>query len=273
MLFSTVLLAALLQLPSSVSELPSLLLERRLAAELSVGVGDTVTVRSIDANAAEGAFVVAGIHERPADPNRIARNEFEAVFHLPDLEKLLDLDDQVDRFAIVLRPGADARAVGDWVEGLAFGTQAMPTAELANQASTTFEVVSRFHDAIGLITMLASSIFLLCLMIIRVDERRPVVRTMGLIGISRRTIFLSIVLEAVVISVVASAIGAGLGVAITAAVNAYYGRFYETTLRFATLTPGILWTAVGVGVALGIAAGTLAALRIVRLSPQRLGER
>lgn len=270
---STLVLAAFLQLPASLPPLPTLLLERRLAAELSVGIGDTVTARSIEEAGRDGSFVVAGIHERPADPNRIARNEFEAIFHLSDLERVLGLDDQVDRFAITLRPGADPRQTGDWVEGLAFGTQAMATEELANQASTTFEVVSRFHDAIGLITMLASSIFLLCLMIIRVDERRAVVRTMGLIGISRRTIFLAVVLEAVAISLVAAAVGAGLGMAIAAAVNAYYGRFYETTLRFATVTPSIVWTAVAIGVGLGIAAGTLAALRIVRLSPQRLGER
>src|SRR5690606_14994511 len=115
--------------------------------ELAVSVGDTVTARSIEADSRTGVFIVGGIHERPADPNRIARNEFEAIFHLPDLEALLGLDDQVDRFAIVLRPGSDPVATADWVEGLAYGTQGMPTAELASRASTTFEVVSRFHDA------------------------------------------------------------------------------------------------------------------------------
>ena len=48
--------------------------------------------------------------------------------------------------------------------------------------------------------MLASSIFLLCLMVIRVDERRPDIRTMRLVGISRRTIFLAVVTEAVAIA-------------------------------------------------------------------------
>lgn len=274
-MLSFILLLSLspLQGAAQVPALPTVLLERRLATELSVEVGDTVTARSIEEGAAVATFVVGGIHERPADPNRIARNEFEAIFHLPDLEALLGLDDQVDRFAIALRPGADSEKTADWVEGLAYGTQGMPTAELANQASTTFEVVSRFHDAIGLVTMLASSIFLLCLMVIRVDERRAEVRTMGLIGISRRTIFLAVVLEAVAISLVAAAIGAGLGMAMAAAVNAYYSSFYETTLRFAAVTPAIVWTAVGIGVALGVGAGALAALRIVRLSPQRLGER
>jgi putative ABC transport system permease protein len=164
--------------------LPEILVEQRLAAELGATVGDTVLVRPLASDATPRPFLIAGIHQRPADPNRIARNELEAVFHLPDLEALLGLDDRVDRFALALRPVSDPRAAGAWIEGLAFGTQAIPTADLARQASTTFEVVSRFHDAIGIITMFASSIFLLCLMVIRVDERRAQVRTMGLIGIS-----------------------------------------------------------------------------------------
>jgi putative ABC transport system permease protein len=179
----------------------------------------------------------------------------------------------VDRFALALRPGSDPRAAGAWIEGLAFGTQAIPTADLARQASTTFEVVSRFHDAIGIITMFASSIFLLCLMVIRVDERRAQVRTMGLIGISRRTVFITVVVEAVAISVVSAILGGALGLLATAGVNAYYGAYYQKTLQFAAVTPRILWTAAGVGVALGIGAGMLAALRIVRIPPQRLGER
>jgi hypothetical protein len=56
-------------------------------------------------------------------------------------------------------------------------------------------------------------------------------------------------------------------------VNAYYAAFYDTTLRFALLTPRILLTALLLGVLLGVVAGTLAALRIVHVPPQRLGER
>src|SRR5690606_21052471 len=113
-------------------------------------------------------------------------------------------------------------------------------------------VVSRFHDAIGLVTLLASGIFLLCLMVIRVDERRADVRTLRLVGISRGTILRTVVLEAVAVAGVASAIGIGLGALLAAGVNAYYAAFYDTTLRFAILSPRILLTALLLGIALGV---------------------
>ena len=146
-------------------------------------------------------------------------------------------------------------------------------AELAGRTSTTFRVISRFHDAIGFVTLLASGIFLLCLMIIRVDERRSDVRTMRLIGISRLTVLSTVITEAVLIATVASVAGVVLGALISVGVNAYYGAFYDTTLRFAILTPQIVITAIILGIVLGVAAGTLAALRLLRLPPQKLGER
>ena len=265
---STVLAVALLL------QLPGLLIERRLADALPAEVGDTLQVAaSGTTGAAPRPFVVEGIFQRAADPNRIARNEYEVRFHLPDLEAMLPVRDRVDRFAVSLRPGADAEGAAGWVESLAFGTEAFDARGLADRTSTTFAVVSRFHDAIALVTLLASGIFLLCLMVIRVDERRADVRTMRLIGISRGTILRTVILEAVSVAAVASLLGIGLGALLSALVNAYYAAYYDTTLRFALLTPRILGTAMLLGIALGVGAGSLAALRIVRVPPQRLGER
>lgn len=267
------LMVLLLAVAPQTGDLPGILLERRLAAELAAEPGDTVMARALSGAGQERPFLVEGIYERAADPNRISRNELEVRFHLPDLEELLGLDDRVDRFAIELREGADVRSAGEWIEGLAYGTRVIATTDLTDEASTTFQVVSRFHDAIGLITMLASGIFLLCLMVIRVDERRSDVRMLRLVGISRRTVFGAIVIEAVSISAVAAGLGAVIGALMTAVVNAYYASYYDTTLRFALLDAQVIWTAIGTGVVLGVVAGVLAALRVVALSPQRLGER
>jgi putative ABC transport system permease protein len=253
--------------------LPEILVERRLAQEAAVGVGDTVRVRALASEAAARPFVVAGVFERAADPSRIARNELEVRFHLPDLEALLPFHDRVDRFAVILAPGADADSAARWIESIAFGTRAYGSRRLAEEASATFLVVSRFHDAIGIVTILASAIFLLCVMIIRVDERRADVGTLRLVGISRRTVFRAIVLEAVAIAVVGSAVGAALGVGASAAVNAHYARVYDTTLRFALVTPRIVAAAAVLGLLLGAVAGALAAWRVVTTPPQRLGER
>ena len=253
---------------------PEILVERRLAERAALVVGDTVRVRALAvAEAHARPFVVAGVFERPADPNRIARNDYEVRFHLPDLEALLPTRDRVDRFAIALAPGTDASRTARWIEGIAQGTRVYRSAALAEESSATFQVVSRFHDAIGIVTILASAIFLLCVMVIRVDERKADMGVLRLIGVGRRTVFKTIVLEAIAIAIAGSAMGAALGVISARAVNAHYARVYDTTLRFALVTPRIVLLAALLGLALGSAAGALAAWRVVRVQPRRLGER
>jgi putative ABC transport system permease protein len=253
--------------------LPEVLVDRRLAESVPLEPGDTVRVRGLAGRTAPRAFVVAGVFEREADPNRISRNEMELRFHLPDLQALLPQHDRVDRFALVLERGARADSAARWVEGVAFGTRAYGSAALADQTSATFRVVSRFHDAIGIVTILASAIFLLCVMIIRVDERRRDMGVLRLIGVSRGTVFRAIVLEAVAIAVVGSAVGAGLGLVAARIVNAHYAGVYDTTLRFALVTPRIVLIAALLGLLLGVGAGVLAAWRVVSTPPQKLGER
>jgi putative ABC transport system permease protein len=272
MVFLLMVLSTLLVTPSATAEVPGMLIERRLAEHVPLAVGDTVRVRALG-EAEEHRFYVEGVFERAADPARIARNEFEVRFHLPDLEAMLPTRDRVDRFALVLAPGTSPDEVGRWIEALAYGTRAYTVAEVAEGSSATFRVISRFHRAIGVVTILASATFLLCVMIIRVDERRPDLGMMRLIGVSRRTVLRTIVLEAVTIAVIGSAVGALLGVIIARIVNAYYMRFYDTALQFALVTPRIVMLAALLGLILGTAAGVLSALRVVRLPPQRLGER
>ncbi len=267
MLFSLILLA-LLQLPT-----PDLLIERRLAADARLQVGDTLQVRPLAGSAEPQAFVVGGVFERAADPSRIARNEYEVRFHLPDLQAMLPQPDRVDRFAVVLQPGASADSAARWINGIVLTAQAFGSDALAEETSSTFRVVSRFHRAIGIVTILASGIFLLCVMIIRVDERRRDMGVLRLMGVARGTVFRAIVLEAIGIAVGGSALGAGIGVITSGLVNAHYARVYDTTLKFALVTPRIVLLAALLGLVLGGLAGVLAALRLVNTPPQRLGER
>ena len=265
-------LVALLQ-GFPIDRVPDLLIERRLAGEAGLEVGDTVRVRPIAGTGAPRPFIVGGVFERAADPNRIARNEFEVRFHLPDLQAMLPQSDRVDRFAVVLVPGTSPDSAARWINGIVLSAQAFGSDALAEETSSTFRVVSRFHRAIGIVTILASGIFLLCVMTIRVDERRRDMGVLRLMGVARGTVFRAVVLEAIGIALVGSALGAAFGVVISGVVNAHYARVYDTTLKFALVTPRIVLLAALLGLLLGVFAGTLAALRLVNAPPQRLGER
>lgn len=245
----------------------SITIDERLAARTALTVGDTVLLAPA-AGAAGDSVVVAAITRRSADPSEIARSEFRVRLHLDHLQSLTGAGDRVGRFAVQTRdvPGAVDSAAAR-INALAFGFRAYPAAEVAVETSATFRVVNRFHRAIGAITIVASAIFLLCITLLKVDERRRDVGALRLLGVSRRTVVRAVVLEASLVALVGSAMGAAIGYAAGGIVNWHYQGVYSTPLKFAIVTPGILLFATGLSLALGVIAGLLAAQRLVRRAP------
>ncbi len=247
-------------------------IERRLADAAHLHVGDTLRISTTDA-ADNPLARVAAIYEPHADPATIMRRDYHVRLHLADLAALLRQPDRVDRIGIALQPSVNVDSAAALLERTAFGYDVFPSRAIAAQSSTTFVVVSRFHRAIAIISILASTVFLLCLMLLKVEERRRDVAVLRFTGISRRTIFLALVLEAAVIAVAGSAIGTVIAAVASRVVNAYYQRAFETSLIFSLFTSETVLLAVVLSIGLGIVAGALAAWRLVRLAPVELWSR
>jgi putative ABC transport system permease protein len=245
-------------------------IDERLAADAGLRVGDRV-VLAPEPGAATGDTVrIAGIVRRRADPSEVARSEYRIRLHLDHLQRLTGYGDRVDRFAVLTAGGAATDSVLRRVNASAFGFRAYPSREIAVETSKTFLVVSRFHRAIGVITIVASATFLLCIMLLKVDERRRDVAAMRLMGISRSTVVRSVMLESSAIALVGSGFGVVLGLIVSALVNAHYQDVYRTPLRFAIITPGTVAFSVLLSLVLGIGAGALAARRLARTPPLTL---
>jgi putative ABC transport system permease protein len=245
-------------------------IDERLAADAGLRVGDRV-VLAPEPGAATGDTVrIAAIVRRRADPSEVARSEYRIRLHLDHLQRLTGYGDRVDRFAVLTAGGAATDSVLRRVNASAFGFRAYPSREIAVETSKTFLVVSRFHRAIGVITIVASATFLLCIMLLKVDERRRDVAAMRLMGISRSTVVRSVMLESSAIALVGSGFGVVLGLIVSALVNAHYQDVYRTPLRFAIITPGTVAFSVLLSLVLGIGAGALAARRLARTPPLTL---
>lgn len=245
-------------------------IDERLATDAGIRVGDRVVLSPEPGSAAGDTVRVAAIVKRRADPSEVARSEYRVRLHLDHLQRLISYGDRVDRFALQSAGGAATNAVLSRVNDAAFGFRAYPSREIAVETSKTFLVVSRFHRAIGVITIVASATFLLCIMLLKVDERRRDVAAMRLMGISRSTVVRSVMLESSAIALVGSAFGVVLGLAVSAFVNAHYQAVYRTPLRFAIVTPGTVLLSVVLSLLLGIGAGALAARRLARTPPLAL---
>jgi putative ABC transport system permease protein len=251
------------------AQLPAVAVERRLAQELSLQVGDTVRLGTAP-DSMRTVATVAAVYEPRPDPAEITKDERHVRLHLPDLAAMLGAPDRVDRFGIGLVSGTPVDSAVAALQQNAFGYQVYASSAVAAQSSQTFLVVSRFHRAIAIITIVASAVFLLCIMLLKVEERRMDAAVMRFVGVRRRTIFGALLLEAALVAVVGSIAGTGLALIAGAATNAYYRRFFDTALTFSRITPDIVLFSVALSLALGLAAGAAAAWRLVHTRPMVL---
>jgi putative ABC transport system permease protein len=283
-LFTLVGALLLLQTQTQQTAARTIAIDESLAAQAKLKVGDTVTLQSrpgaedfavmtatsagyTPGVAAPETVVVGAIVRRGADPSQVARGDLLVRMHLDQLQQISGYGDRVDRFAIATKPSAGIGPLLDKINGVAFGFRAYRSRDIAVETSRTFQVVSRFHRAIGVITIVASSVFLLCIMVLKVEERRRDIAALRLMGISRSSVVKSIIVEAALVSVLGSILGVVLGWAVSLFVNWHYQAEYSTPLAFSIVTPEIVAVAVGLSLFLGAAAGVVASLRLVRTPP------
>jgi putative ABC transport system permease protein len=245
-------------------------IDERLAADAKITLGDRIVLSSAPGAAAGDTVVVSALVRRRADPSEVARAEYRIRLHLDELQSLTGYGDRVDRFAIATHGGAATDSAIRQINRAAFGFQAYRSRDIAVETSRTFLVVSRFHRAIGVITIVASAIFLLCIMLLKVDERRRDVAALRLMGISSASIVRSVMVEAAFVAVAGSAVGVGMGWVASLIINWHYRGVYRTPLAFAVVTREIVLLAVTLSLVLGLVAGFLAAQRLVRLSALEL---
>lgn len=282
MLLAVLLASLLIQGSSSVvrapAPAPATAVERRprtvaideaLAERAHLRVGDRISVSARPGTSGD-TVIVGAIVRRGADPSEVARGDLRVRMHLDQIQTISGYGDRVDRFAIATAPAADIPRLIDRINRVAFGFRAYRSRDIAVETSRTFQVVSRFHRAIGIITIVASSVFLLCIMVLKVEERRRDIAALRLMGISRATVVRSIVIEAALVAVLGSALGVALGWAASLLVNWHYQALYRTPLEFSIVTPPTVVFAVSLSLVLGIAAGIAASLRLVRTPPLAL---
>jgi putative ABC transport system permease protein len=254
------------------NQLRTIAIDEAFAERAHLKLSDTVALSSrAGASTLDAERVtVSAIVKRDADPSEVARGDLRVRMHLDQLQKVAGYGDRVDRFAIATTPSADVEHIIDRINHVAFGFKAYRSSEIAVETSRTFQVVSRFHRAIGVITIVASSVFLLCIMVLKVDERRRDIAALRLMGISRSSVVRTIVIESALVAVLGSILGVALGWVTSLFVNWHYQALYRTPLEFSIVTGPVVIFAVSLSLLLGIGAGLLASVRLARTPPLQL---
>jgi putative ABC transport system permease protein len=276
-----VALAALLLTATSLraaDALPSVLISRQLAESEHLQAGDVVRLSMSAEGAAAQQFRIAGVYEPTPDPARLGAVIREVQLHLPDLLTLTRRpgvqagSEYVQTINVALVDPNDAEAFSDDVTARMPGIQAQPATGAA-ESTGPFIVLRRFHLAIAVVTILASTVFLLALTIMLVDERRAAVGVLRLIGLPSGRIIVQLFVEGVLIAVVGSVFGIVLSLISQGLMNRFFQWRYDTALVFVRVTPEVAAICVAIAVPLGVAATVVASWALLRRNGLRLARR
>jgi len=253
---------------------PAVLMSRQLLRNAHLAVGDVVLLSADRAGAQGARFRIAGVYEPTPDPMKYNVERLEARLHLPDLIRLTanpadpQSAESVNVVNVRLANPADADSFAAEVARRTVGLVARPTARAAD--GDLFTVLERFHIAIAAVTMVGSTAFLLALMVIRAEERRDMVGMLRLIGVSRRSIVLEILVEGVLVAIAGAIFGVLLAAAAQYGINRFFQARYDTTLVFVRVTGSIVVRCLVIALPVGVVTGAAAAWTLLRRAPASL---
>ena len=256
---------------------PPVLISRQLAQGEGLKAGDTIRLSLSADGSKPKAFVIQGIFEPTPDPMRLGAVPRKVRLHLPELLDLLrepDMPsggDYVDGLNIRLADAGDAVTFSRDLSARMPGVFATPVSQAARVGP--FVVLERFHLAIALVTIIAATVFLLALTIMLVDERRPTVGVLRLIGLPSRRIIAQLFLEGTLIAGLGAVFGLLLALVSERFINQFFQWRYDTALVFVRVTPGVSAICVAIAVPLGVLATVSASWVLLRRNGLRLARR
>lgn len=248
---------------------PAILVSRQLLAQERLKIGEVVLLSNEPAGTNAQPFRIVGSYEPVPDPSRLGEVRLEARLHLPDLLRLRgDTQDpvkseSVGAINVRLVDPSDAPAFARELSARLPGVVVRPTRQ-DDRSVDVMAILDRFHLAIALVTVVASSLFLLALMVMLVDERRGMVAALRLIGLRRRRILQQILLEGLLIAAAGAVFGIGLAVGLEGLFNGFFQWRFDTGLVFVHVTPRIVWRSALVALPLGVLATVLSSWSLVR---------
>jgi putative ABC transport system permease protein len=255
--------------PASSDSPPAILVSRQLIASAQLKTGEVVMLSSDPAGGDARPFRIVGSYEPVPDPARLGDARLEARLHLSDLLELRGdsrdpgTSESVGAINVRLVDPSDAPAFARDLSARLPGVIVRPTMQ-DDRSVDVMAILDRFHMAIALVTVVASSLFLLALMVMLVDERRGMVAVLRLIGLRRRRILQQVVVEGLMIAVAGAAFGVIVAVLLEGVFNRFFQWRFDTSLVFVHVTPRIVWRSALLAVPLGVLATVLSSWSLVR---------
>ncbi len=241
----------------------------QLLRRLGGGVGDTLTVATgydpeTRTYSGQRQLVVTGrarfIYGSSEQPSAAMRREtLEAMDgHSRDRASL---------FMVRVRKGANAEQVRNWIETQIPNVTAISIATALAQVDERLSYFQQLALILGAVSLFVGFLLVTTLVTVSVNERAGEIAVMRAIGVSRAHVIEQVLLEGVAISFGGALFGLALGLVTARYLNAILSAFpgLPMAIDFFLFQPKAAWSALGLLIASGIAAGIYPAWRAASL--------
>ena len=166
-------------------------------------------------------------------------------------------------FMVRLRAGADTEQVRGWIAEALPNVTAISIATAIAQVDQRLSYFRQLAFILGAVSLFVGFLLVTTLVTVSVNERAGEIAVMRAIGISRAHVVQQIVLEGVAISSTGALLGLALGLVTARYLNAILSAFpgLPMAIDFFLFQPRAAWSALGLLLASGIAAGIYPAWR------------
>jgi putative ABC transport system permease protein len=178
-----------------------------------------------------------------------------------------ELRDRASLFMIRVRNGANAEQVRNWIEARLPNVSAISIATAIAQVDERLSYFRQLAFILGAVSLFVGFLLVTTLVTVSVNERAGEIAVMRAIGVSRVHVVQQIVIEGVAISLAGAILGLGLGLVTARYLNTILSAFpgLPMAIDFFLFQPLAAWSALGLLVVSGIAAGIYPAFRAASL--------
>ncbi|MDQ6827338.1 MAG: FtsX-like permease family protein [Gemmatimonadota bacterium] len=180
-------------------------------------------------------------------------------------------DDAVSVFMVRTHAGSDVEEIARWIQRTVPKVDAVSTAQALARVDERLSYFRQLSFILGAVSLVVGFLLTTTLVTVSVNDRVGEIAVMRAIGISRAHVVHQVLLEGTAISLGGAVLGLGLGLITARWLNTILSSFpgLPAAIDFFLFQPRAAWTALGLLVLSGIAAGVYPAWRAASLPVAR----
>jgi putative ABC transport system permease protein len=251
----------------------AIVVNERLRSALGVTIGDTIRVATeydpqTRSYAGQRRLVVTGtVRFLYGASDQSAGAVRRETLQQMNAQSPTRAGDRASLFMLRIRDGASVEATRRWIEAQLPNVSALSIATAIAQVDQRLSYFRQLAFILGAVSLFVGFLLVTTLVTVSVNERAGEIAVLRALGVSRSHVVEQIVVEGVFISLIGAIIGLLLGLVTARYLNSILSAFpgLPMAIDFFLFQPTAAWSALGLLIASGIAAGVYPSYRAASL--------